>query len=302
MNSPAIRPFREEGEGAPTAHEQDVASTKRLEVVLAPPPLRASPDALLLVVLGAVGLGGGVSAWLSKGGFGPAVAVPWAVGAVLGALGLGLVQWRKRRGGRLLTLDPRFVTLTRGDDEVRFLLERLNAVIQTRGSDSGGTLRTLRLWDLDSRVQVRFYLPAEGNAGFQAFRQRLSEVALQCDVQYLGDAAREYEHLERGLYDATPHVFLAFLLEGLLLTMLVLTPLLRVLLPGVGLSMDGPLYALRYLGGCAMAWLIFRDHWKVTEATASRFASGVANLSIVYVPLVALGYANLRAVRRLFGR
>ncbi|HZI12711.1 MAG TPA: hypothetical protein VE153_20180 [Myxococcus sp.] len=279
-----------------------MGSTKRLKVVLAPPPLRASPDALLLVVLGAVGVGGGGSAWLSHGGFGPAVAVPWAVGAVLMALGLGLVQWRKRRGGGLLTLDRGFVIFTRGDEEKRFLLERLNAVIQTRGSDSRGTLRTMQLWDLDGRVQVRFYLPAEGNAAFQAFRQRLSEVALQCDVQYLGDAAREYEHLERGLYDATAHVFLAFLLQGILLTMLVLTPLLWVLLPGVQLPMDGPLYYVCYLGGCAVAWLIFRDHWKVTEATASRLASGVANLSIFYVPLVALGYANLRALRRLFGR
>lgn len=288
MSKPASRPL----------HAQDVASAEPLEVRLQPPPLRASPDALLLVGLGAVGLGGGVAAWVSGEGFTP----PAAVGAVLIALGLGLVQLRKRRGGGLLRVEREAVSFFRGEEEVRFSLERLNAVIQTRGNDSHGTLRSMQLWDMDSRVQVRFYLPAGGNAAFQAFRQRLSEAALQCDVRYLGDAAQEDQYLERGLYDATPHVILAFLLQGILLTMVVLTPLLRVLLPGVELPVDGPLYWLRYLGGCGLAWLSFRDHWKVTEATASRFASGVANLSIFYVPLVAWGYANLRAVQRVLGR
>lgn len=301
MNSPASRAFRTEGEGAAAAQEQDLGSTKRIEVVLRPPPLRASPDALLLVVLGLVGFGGGVSALLT-GGFGPAVLVPWGVGAVLAASGMGLVQWRKRRGGGLLTVERRAVHFSRGEDDYSFSLERLNAVIQTRGNDSRGTLRTMQLWDLDSRVQVRFFIPAGGNAAFNDFRQRLSEVALQCDVQHLGDAAQEHEYMERGLYESMPHVYLAFLLQGILLTMLVLTPLLRLLLPGVSLPMEGPLYYLRYLGGCGLAWLTFRDHWKVTEAVASRFASGVANFSILYVPFVAWGYANLRAVQRLFGR
>ena len=41
---------------------------------------------------------------------------------------------------------------------------------------------------------------------------------------------------------------------------------------------------------------------RCTEAYASQYCSGVANLSLLYVPLVALVYANVRGVRKLSGR
>jgi hypothetical protein len=54
--------------------------------------------------------------------------------------------------------------------------------------------------------------------------------------------------------------------------------------------------------GLVGAWGTFRDRWRVNEAFASRFCSGLANLSMLYVPIVAWVYANIRAIKKLRGR
>jgi len=51
----------------------------------------------------------------------------------------------------------------------------------------------------------------------------------------------------------------------------------------------------------AAAW-IFHDRWRCIEARASRTCSGLMNVSLLYVPLVAAGYALVRGARKLSGR
>ena len=61
-----------------------------------------------------------------------------------------------------------------------------------------------------------------------------------------------------------------------------------------------PIFITAALAGIAGAYLVFRDRWKVNEALSSRFCSGVANLSMLYVPIVSFVYANVRGVKKLF--
>ncbi len=122
-------------------------------------------------------------------------------------------------------------------------------------------------------------------------------------VPRYGDRAGEHLAMWRGSYHAGLHVILAFLGQVVLIGGLL----------GVGaaeiasLLGGGPLSATVLLAvglptGGVGAWLTFRDRWRVIETFASRWCSGYMNLSILYVPAVALLYANVRAVQKLFGR
>jgi hypothetical protein len=50
------------------------------------------------------------------------------------------------------------------------------------------------------------------------------------------------------------------------------------------------------------AYLTFRDRWRVNEAFSSRFCAGLMNLSLMYVPIISLIYANVRGIQKLFGK
>ena len=126
-----------------------------------------------------------------------------------------------------------------------------------------------------------------------------------------GDRAGEFLRIPRGQYDATLYVVLGFIVVvaalwaplcyGTLALLEFNTPLLLVnryertqLVEEVG------------TGAAAVSLLIaawmFIDRWRCIEATASRYCSGVLNLSVLYVPLVAAAYALVRGAGKLFGR
>ena len=58
-------------------------------------------------------------------------------------------------------------------------------------------------------------------------------------------------------------------------------------------------WGLAAAAGIAGAIWVFHGHWRCIEAFASRFCSGVANLSMLYVPIIAFFEANLRAIGKL---
>jgi hypothetical protein len=109
-----------------------------------------------------------------------------------------------------------------------------------------------------------------------------------------GDRAGEHLMMIRGRYSAWTHVVFAFLLEAALLGAL----------PAISLALvlhDAGL-ALGFAVGAFLAWRVFRDRWRCNEAFSSRWCSGLMNLSVLYVPLVALVYANVRGVQKWSGR
>ncbi len=114
-----------------------------------------------------------------------------------------------------------------------------------------------------------------------------------------GDKAGEYRTMKRGSYSAWMHVVFAFIGQAAILAALLLAAAARLapssLTTGVGLIVC---WAMA-LG--ASLWT-FWDRWRVNEAFSSRFCSGLANLSLLYVPLMSWGYANYRAVQKLRGR
>jgi hypothetical protein len=95
-------------------------------------------------------------------------------------------------------------------------------------------------------------------------------------------------------YSAWIHVVVAYLLESMLLGMIPATVLGFALAPFT--SNDAIAIWLGMLGGAVLAWRVFRDRWRCIEAYSSRFCSGLANLSLLYVPLIALIYANKRGL------
>jgi hypothetical protein len=122
-----------------------------------------------------------------------------------------------------------------------------------------------------------------------------------------GDSAGEHLQMRRGRYGATVYVFFAFLLQiGLITAVFAGVASLACALGGfsddastmITLSVGGSGFVL----GAALAYFVFRDRWKCIEAFSSRFCSGLMNLSLLYVPWVALVYANVRGIQKLSGK
>jgi hypothetical protein len=120
----------------------------------------------------------------------------------------------------------------------------------------------------------------------------------------VGDRAFEHLTMKRGRFSAWVYVVIAFLLEAALLFCLFGLPV------GIGLGAlthNDQALAIATLGvgvpaGLGGAYLVFRDRWRVNEAFSSRFCVGIMNISIMFVPLVSLVYANVRGVQKILGK
>jgi hypothetical protein len=116
-----------------------------------------------------------------------------------------------------------------------------------------------------------------------------------------GDRAGEHRQMRRGRFSAWVHVILAFLGQ-----IAVVYALLVSVLTTAGKSLQsgtlGFLMLLTLAVAIGTAVWTFWDRWRVNEAFSSRFCSGLANISILYVPIISYVYANYRAVQRLRGQ
>ena len=117
------------------------------------------------------------------------------------------------------------------------------------------------------------------------------------EVPTAGDSAGEHHTMERGRYNAFTYVAVAFAFEAVMFAAVpywVLGALLRPMTSDWRIS-GGAALAI----GVVLAWRVFSDRWRCIEAFSSRFCSGLANLSILYVPFVAFVYANVRGIMKL---
>jgi hypothetical protein len=105
--------------------------------------------------------------------------------------------------------------------------------------------------------------------------------------------------MRRGRYSAWSHVVFAYLLESALLGAALADGLRYVFHSTSGGHVPT---AIGMLTGAMLVWLVFRDRWRCIEAHASRYCSGLANLSLLYVPLIALVYANARGLAKARAR
>jgi len=134
-----------------------------------------------------------------------------------------------------------------------------------------------------------------------SFEPRASRfVAESADLEpAVGDRAGEYLAVRRGRYSAWIHVVIAYLLESALLGALLSDGLRYVF--HFARDSDVPT-VIGMLTGAVLVWFVFRDRWRCIEAHASRYCSGLLNLSVLYVPFIALVYANIRGLAKARAR
>ena len=119
-----------------------------------------------------------------------------------------------------------------------------------------------------------------------------------------GDAAGEHLQMKRGRFSAWAYVVLAFIGEMILVGLIpgavlgYVVELMGAPDPAAGLVMFG---ATLVLGG-PLSYLVFRDRWRCIEAFSSRFCVGLMNISILFVPAIALVYANVRGFQKFAGK
>jgi hypothetical protein len=123
--------------------------------------------------------------------------------------------------------------------------------------------------------------------------------ALQAAQAGVGDLGNEHLRMKRGKYSAWIHIHIAFFAQTALLTSLAALVLAEVF------HADALSYTIlgiaSFVAISATLW-IYIDRWSCIEAFSSRFCSGVANLSILYVPVISFVYANIRGLKKLRGR
>lgn len=104
----------------------------------------------------------------------------------------------------------------------------------------------------------------------------------------VGDKEGEHEEISRSNYSAWVHVWISFVLECSIFAIL-----FRDGLRGSNGEM------LAYPLAVAVGLLIYWDRWRCIEAQSSQFCFGIFNISIIYVPLIAVAYANYRGIKKL---
>jgi hypothetical protein len=121
---------------------------------------------------------------------------------------------------------------------------------------------------------------------------------------FYGDAANEHLTMKRGRYSAWLYVGFAFFFQALILGGIP-GAFVGALIDAAGVHGAAPGFiglAIAVIVGGGGAYLTFRDRWRVNEAFSSRFCAGLMNLSLMYVPIISLVYANVRGIQKLFGK
>jgi hypothetical protein len=123
--------------------------------------------------------------------------------------------------------------------------------------------------------------------------------APQAAAAGVGDPGYEYMSMKRGKYDAWVHVHISFFVETVMLASLAAVVLAAVF------HYEATSYTIlgvaTFVAIATTLW-IYVDRWSCIEAFSSRFCSGLANFSILYVPAIAFVYANIRGLKKLRGR
>lgn len=126
-----------------------------------------------------------------------------------------------------------------------------------------------------------------------------SGAVFQAAAERVGDSGNEAARMKHGRYRAWLHVHFGFFVQMGLVGYLAAM--------GLASHSHGDAISYTILGVASFVasvstlW-VYADRWRCIEAFSSRFCSGSANLSILYVPVVAIIYANYRGLKKLVGR
>lgn len=111
-----------------------------------------------------------------------------------------------------------------------------------------------------------------------------------------GDAGGEHTRMPRGQYDSMIYVAVAFVAQMVcsgILALCFITNILKIPCD------DTASWIVGVLAGAGISLLVFWNRWKCIEAFSSQASCGIANISLLYVPIVALMYANWRGIKKV---
>ncbi len=146
--------------------------------------------------------------------------------------------------------------------------------------------------------------PSQGHYQQPGFPPNVPQPPPEPQASRFGDNAGEHLVMTRGRYSAWPYVVIAFLMQ---IAIVGGGPALALgfTADAIGLADEaiaGIAIGVLLVVGIAGAIFTFRDRWRCNEAFSSRFCSGLMNLSLLYVPIIALVYANVRGAQKLMGK
>jgi hypothetical protein len=124
-------------------------------------------------------------------------------------------------------------------------------------------------------------------------------LAPPADPTASGDSGYEFIRMKRGKYDAWGYVHLAFFVQ---VAWVAAWAAFGIAVATHAAEASSALLGTAVFVGIASTLWIYTDRWCCIEAFSSRFCSGMANLSLFYVPVIAFFYANYRGFKKLIGR
>ena len=105
--------------------------------------------------------------------------------------------------------------------------------------------------------------------------------------------------MPRGGYDATMYVPIAFFGQIVVMNLLGTTMLQTI--TGGHINRDLATFRACLVAVVYTIW-IYWDRWLCIAKYGSRYTSGCVNISIIYLPIVIVSYANYRGLLKLKGR
>lgn len=120
-------------------------------------------------------------------------------------------------------------------------------------------------------------------------------------IGLIGDAGGEAQSMGHGEHSAWLHVFIAYC-YGALIWGVALQALTRVL--GIGgefAQSSRGLFVMTFVG-VLVCTAVFYNRWRCIEAFTSNWLTGFFHFSLLYAPVLALGYAYVRGAMKLWGR
>jgi hypothetical protein len=113
----------------------------------------------------------------------------------------------------------------------------------------------------------------------------------------VGDHLGEHLAMKRGKRSAWPHVIIGAVIMGFV-SAFVLSGICELIVSGLFSAHDFGVCssAMSLLLTSVFIFWVYLDRWRVNEAYTSRYVTGPVTL--IYLPMVSIGYALSRAVER----
>ena len=134
-------------------------------------------------------------------------------------------------------------------------------------------------------------------------KKRAEIEALRSSGGIVGDKSGEHRIIKRGQYNSWVWVAMGFLYNFVIIGCMAIAPIFELF----GIHATDPQDAasgwclfISIALGAAVSVIVYRNRWRCIEAFSSRFVSGFALFSMIYVPIISGIYADYRGIKKSF--